>query len=172
MKQHLNVAERIAKYAQQLGYEVRTFASDGGSYYVELSYGDEDHVEALKVRIADHDLPPTYAGTFGRADFEVGPHSRGHVDGWKGVVSDLAERMKKPVPARVSSGLAQDRAKQQAKAAQQKQAAALYLERSKAHAAPVDAEMRRLGLEGLSGRARKKARQKIRKKLGLVNTDF
>ena len=77
------IADRIARHARQLGWRAETSGSNlSSSAYVVATWspaGDDDGLETvtLKIRVSDHDLPPSY----GRADLEVGPHGGGHVDG-------------------------------------------------------------------------------------------
>ena len=44
---------------------------------VDCVYGEDDDLEnyrEIKIRISDHELPPTYHRTMGSADIEIGPH--------------------------------------------------------------------------------------------------
>lgn len=98
------VGDRIRKYASEMGWEVTDTARSGasGSNYLHLArpsgkvdkYGDPimDHV---KLRISDHDLPPTYKRTIGEADYDVGVGGKSRMDeqgGWADAVGWLARR--------------------------------------------------------------------------------
>jgi len=98
------IGDRIRKHAADMGWEVTDTARSqaSGSNYLNLSrpsgkldeFGDPimDHV---KVRISDHDLPPSYKRTMGEADFDVGVGGKDRVDeqgGWADAVGWLARR--------------------------------------------------------------------------------
>lgn len=98
------IGDRIRKYATEMGWEVTDTARSGasGSNYLNLArpsgkvdkYGDPimDHV---KLRISDHDLPPSYKRNIGEADYDVGVGGKGRADeqgGWADAVGWLARR--------------------------------------------------------------------------------
>lgn len=98
------IGDRIRKHAVGMGWDVTDTArsQSSGSTYLNLSrpsgnldeFGDPilDHV---KVRISDHDLPPSYKRTIGEADFDVGVGGKDRLDeqgGWADAVGWLARR--------------------------------------------------------------------------------
>ena len=83
------IAGQIEKYASHLGYGVERSGSNiSGSKYLSLTH--EALGEPLKVRISDHDLPPSYGPP---GDYDVRP-----VDAWQDVVKSLADRVGQPMP--------------------------------------------------------------------------
>lgn len=165
-----NIAERIARYAGQFGYDVERHGSaSSSSQYVDLAfyqeYEDGSHdYETLKIRVSDHDLPPTYGALNGYANYEVGPHDS--ATEWDVVVADLAERTGNPLPPAVKAAQTR-KAKLAAEWAARDAAMSERRLQQIAEQDRVTAEMVRLGLNDLSGKARKRARQKIRKQLGI-----
>ena len=98
------IGDRIRKYATEMGWEVTDTARSrsSGSNYLHLArpsgdldkYGDPimDHV---KLRISDHDLPPTYKRTIGEADYDVGVSGKARWDeqgDWADAIGWLARR--------------------------------------------------------------------------------
>ena len=98
------IGDRIRKHATEMGWEVTDTARSGasGSNYLHLArpsgkvdkYGDPimDHV---KLRISDHDLPPSYKRTIGEADYDVGAGSNVRADeqgDWADAIGWLARR--------------------------------------------------------------------------------
>lgn len=165
-----DIAERIARYAAQFGYDVERHGSaSSSSQYIELAfykeYDDGSHdYETLKIRVSDHDLPPTYGALSGYADYEVGPHDSGTE--WDIVVADLAERTGNPLPPAVKAAQTR-KAKLAAEWAAREAKMSEWQRQVKAESGLVTAEMVRQGLNDLNGKARKRARQKIRKQLGI-----
>lgn len=74
------------------------------SIYITFTYeeaGEPDEYgpvemygECIRVRISDHELPPTYGQLNGWPTYEVGPHGSAHVDGLEGVIAAMIERAK------------------------------------------------------------------------------
>lgn len=98
------IGDRIRKYATEMGWEVTDTARSGasGSNYLHLArpsgrvdkYGDPimDHV---KLRISDHDLPPSYKRNIGEADYDVGISGKARADeqgDWADAIGWLARR--------------------------------------------------------------------------------
>jgi len=84
------IAGRLAKYADKMGYSVaREGSALSGSQYLNLSHESLDG--PLKVRISDHNLPPSY-GVPGDIDVHAGTPREESV-GWSDAVKHLADRI-------------------------------------------------------------------------------
>lgn len=97
-----SIADRIARYAASLGYSAaHTGSKLSESAYVEVTLWDEADADAgvsLKIRVSDHDLPPSYAAP----DIDVlATEARGFGVHWTAAVARLAREAGKPVPATV-----------------------------------------------------------------------
>ena len=169
-----DIAERIARYAAQFGYDVERHGSaSSSSQYVNLAFyqehddGSHDY-ETLKIRVSDHDLPPTYGKMHGYADYEVG--SPDSTLEWDDVVEILAKRTSNSLPPAVKAVRTRHANEAEKREKQRQEYASKFAEQNRRWAegqASVNAEMAARGLNHLSGKARKRARYKIRKQLGL-----
>ena len=109
------VPARLAEYAEKLGYSVsRDVSKVSGSEYLNLTHGKLPD-QNLKVRISNHDLPPSY-GTPGDFDVHVGQPRDLSVD-WTQVVRSLAGRVGKPVPGPVAAVISRQESKAAAQSA-------------------------------------------------------
>jgi hypothetical protein len=149
----------ITNHAKRLGYSVEKKAASNisDSNYLYLSHPGTT-TEAI-IRVSDHSLPPSYGGRGGYID--VGPHGEGM--SWESAVSELARRVNKPVPDEVSKIIAAARMENDAAIA----ARDAWQARRNNEAARVSEIMAERGLDDLTGRQRKRARQRIRSELGL-----
>lgn len=184
-------ADIVADHAKKLGYDVEKRGSaSSGSEYLNLSIGDGDNFQTLKVRISDHELPPTYGLMHGYADYEIGPHDSGAVRGWAGVVDDLAKRAGKPTPSAAKAQLTKQEKLRRSQAEARQRAEqnrvdsqnwfekrledsrfedrAPYKQQSRDY---VSLLMDERGLGDLVGKKRKKARQKIREELSRFSSE-
>jgi hypothetical protein len=94
------VADRMAKHLEQMGYSVGHEGSSlSGSRYLTLNHDAVPN--GLKIRVSDHDLPPSY-GRPGDYDVHSGS-ARAESVSWMDAVRDLAERIGAPVPPGVKS---------------------------------------------------------------------
>lgn len=165
-------AKKLAKMASEMGYSVGHDASNvSRSQYLTLDHPSLD--SSLKIRIADHSLPPSYPNS---ANIEVGPH--GEAVGWANAISALARRIGAPVPGEAASQLAQDEAERiaQEKLTQERSAAYQANQRARAkaleniqnspNAARVAELQKRLNDPSITGNARKKLNAKLREALG------
>lgn len=118
-----DLANKIGSYAGQLGYSVEPQGSAlSRSSYLSLSH-DALPDTTVKVRVSDHDLPPSY-GPPGDYDVHYGAPRQFSTD-WINAVADLARRVNQQVPAPIQSQLtrmanlqaARDAADAQARAA-------------------------------------------------------
>lgn len=92
------VSERIARYAEQLGYAVSTSASGiSASNYLECWRDGQ----SVRVRIANHDARPTYERINGAADIEV--RTQDGPAAWMSAVRRLAELAGLPAPAKLGA---------------------------------------------------------------------
>ena len=122
-----DLAKSLQRWAEEMGLTVERSASKlSGSRYLNVSRADKDGnlLGGWKIRVSDHDLPPTYAVQHGEADYEVGSHSMGARGGVPAAVSWLSDVTGLPVPSgikgavtRHQSELAAEVARQQADAA-------------------------------------------------------
>lgn len=94
--ENARIADRIARYAEQLGYAVSTSASGiSASNYLECWRDGR----SVRVRIANHDARPTYERLNGAADIEV--RTQDGPDAWMSAVRRLAELAGLPAPAKL-----------------------------------------------------------------------
>ena len=97
------IAARIGNYAAKMGYNVNPSGSQiSKSAYLDLSH-DVLPGGSLKVRVSDHNLPPSY-GPPGDFDVHAGMPREESVD-WAQAVRGLADRVGEPVPAAAQSQL-------------------------------------------------------------------
>lgn len=101
-------ATQIEKYAEASGWSVdETFGSGlSGSKYVVLSRESGDEVETVKIRVSNHELPPTYKYQHGMADYEVVPDKVNHNDAqgdWRDAIKWLSQKSGSKIPAAVRS---------------------------------------------------------------------
>lgn len=158
-KQLEAIADRIARYAEQMGFRVsRGYSGSSGSCYVIAEIGADETYRSAKVRVSDHTLPPSYSPS----DIDVEPMGLA----WHEAVERLAEIAGAPLPAPVKAHvtrLAKAAAKRTADEARRSAEAAAYRE---AHA-PLDtlrdAIMAERGWDRLTGNKRRKAKQKATK---------
>ena len=104
------LAERIARHARALGYEADVSCSRlSGSAYVDIT---KDGVAVARVRLANHEERPSYAGLHGKVTHYINTTPGANGPTWRDVVVELAERAGKPVPAsiRAAQAAAQTRA--------------------------------------------------------------
>ncbi len=154
-------AETIARQLERAGFSVERAASGvSSSRYVTASLRDADGnyvLEPYKIRVSDHDLPPSYGG----ADYDVGPHDLGNSD-WTRVVNLLTERAGLSVPPAVKAVMTRNARIREQMEAEAKAAAA---SRGPSHYVLEkrnDALLAAAGLSGLRGKARKRALTKLR----------
>lgn len=174
------IRDRIAKNAADLGWHVdrRQASSASGSNYLTLSrptgasdsFGDPV-MSTVKVRVSDHDLPPSYKGMMGAADFDVGVGGvRGDAQGdWADAVKWLADRAGVSPPASVRAAIT----KREADAARGAQVEAANLARTRAiqqAAADLDARVMQAfptewaAADAKSGDARREAKRALRRR--------
>ncbi|WP_414902474.1 hypothetical protein ACMT1E_04390 [Sphingomonas flavalba] len=153
-------AETIARQLRAAGFQVARDGSNlSSSQYVTASMHDADDeaiVEPYKIRVSDHDLPPSY----GSADYDVGPHSLACSD-WTRVVVRLCEMAGVAVPAATRGVITREANKAAEARRRAAEAAACFAPIAAALEARrtwVDAELERIGLSHLTGVQRKKAR--------------
>ncbi|HOJ22980.1 MAG TPA: hypothetical protein PLY56_15745, partial [Armatimonadota bacterium] len=99
------LAERIARHARALGYEADVSCSRlSGSAYVDIT--TKDGAAVARVRLANHEERPSYAGLHGRVThyIDTTPGTSGLT--WHDVVVELATRAGKPVPASIRAAQA------------------------------------------------------------------
>lgn len=173
-----DLASRVAGGAEGLGYKVGREGSNlSSSQYLTLSHPALE--DAVRIRIADHSLPPTYARQHGPADIELGPH--GEATGWENALANLARRVGADVPRDAAEEIARAAAEREALAAVDASRAAAYAERSARKeaafaAAPESSEAARiadlrarLADPQVTGNQRKKLNGKLRDALSRVN---
>jgi hypothetical protein len=97
------IASRIGTYAAKMGYSVAPSSSQiSRSSYLELNH-DLIPGDTIKVRVSDHNLPPSY-GSPGDFDVHSGAPREESVD-WANTVKALADRIGANVPPSVASVL-------------------------------------------------------------------
>ena len=78
MKKIDDIANYVHRHLKAAGASCELhYSSHGTSVYIFASSEDEDGdilAGPIKIRVSDHDLPPTYGQMHGWADIEVGPH--------------------------------------------------------------------------------------------------
>ena len=100
------IADRIAGYATKLGYDVLPSASNlSSSRYLSLQH-DLLPDTMLKVRVSDHDLPPSYGSP---GNYDIRPSDGSY---WADVVKSLADRVGQTVPSAVQRVLRKPQALQ------------------------------------------------------------
>lgn len=117
------IADSIARWAEEMGLSVDRLKSKlSGSQYLSVSHADPDGniIGQRKIRVSDHDLPPSYGEMHGSADYEIGPHSMGAEGGSTDAVMWMADQFGLPVPKGMS-GVVARRKKQLAEMADIKQ---------------------------------------------------
>jgi hypothetical protein len=97
MARELTVVQRIAEMAKDMGYATaRDSSKISGSEYLGLSH--DKLPDTLKVRVSDHDLPPSYGPP---GDYDV--YGKGRTTGngihWSDAIAHLAGRVGEKVPA-------------------------------------------------------------------------
>ena len=103
-QRNATIAERIARHARALGYEADVSCSRlSGSAYVDIT---KDGVAVARVRIANHEERPSYAGLHGRVTHYLDTTPGVHGLTWMDVVIELARRAEKPVPASIRAAQA------------------------------------------------------------------
>jgi len=95
------IAERIARYATQLGWQVEMDSSNlSSSRYLKLqksaanSVENEESLEEVEIRVSSHGQRPSY---YREVDFEVGRHQEADGD-WLDCIVWLAQRDNLPMP--------------------------------------------------------------------------
>lgn len=106
-----DLAASIRRWAEEMGLSVSHKRSGlSGSQYLEVEkIDDAGNAVSRKVRISDHDLPPSYQQLHGAADYEVGPHSMGGGEGATDAVMWLADQFGAPVPGGMAGAVAKRR---------------------------------------------------------------
>ena len=98
-----NVAARIAGQAEKLGFSVSRDASKlSASKYLELTH-DKLPNSDIKIRISDHDLPPSY-GPPGDYDVHAGS-PRDQSVSWYDTIKSLADKIGQPPPSLAQSAI-------------------------------------------------------------------
>lgn len=107
----VNEARKLARWLveAELLYVSQVSASSSSRYFI-VRVGDDD----VKIRIADHDLPPTWKSIHGEADYEVGKHFEATHDNVADLVVDLCSRAGRPVPRCVKAAVARAELKRRA----------------------------------------------------------
>jgi hypothetical protein len=97
-----SIAARIAGYAEKLGYQVdRSGSAQSSSSYLTLSH--DALPDSLKVRVADHNLPPSYGPP---GDYDVHARlPREESINWAQAVRGLANKVGAEVPGPVKAAL-------------------------------------------------------------------
>ena len=95
------IADRIAKYARQLGWSTQiNYSNSSDSVYVTCERPDV--LNLVKIRISDHPLPPSYRKISGQSHFEVGSHDEAN-GSWAEAIAWIAdEDQKLPPPVKAS----------------------------------------------------------------------
>ena len=92
------ISKRIAEMAKEMGYSTAKDASKlSGSQYLGLNH-EKMPDKTLKVRVSDHDLPPSYGSP---GDYDVYVNERPSLNGihWSDAVMHLAKRIGEKPPA-------------------------------------------------------------------------
>ncbi len=88
------ISERVKKYLSEMHLSFDSFGSYlSGSEYIEIN-GPNDSV--IKIRISNHNLPPTYMKKHGESDYEIGDYDEGC--DWKSVLRAIATRLDIQLP--------------------------------------------------------------------------
>lgn len=104
-----DIADSIARWAEEMGLSVERLRSKlSGSQYLSVSHADPDGnvLGQRKIRVSDHDLPPSYGQMHGEADYEIGPHAMGAEGGSTDAVMWMADQFGLPVPKGMSGAVA------------------------------------------------------------------
>lgn len=112
-------AKHFEKHLQllKLPYEMKDSPLSKSCYFYVHT---ED--ESIKIRVSDHELPPSYGILHGQSDYEVTPKDKMHPEShgtWYKVINQLCKRFDLPVPATVKRLLTID-ANEQKQQAEQK----------------------------------------------------
>lgn len=104
-------AASIRRWAEEMGLSVSHKRSGlSGSQYLEVAKVDDaGNAVSRKVRISDHDLPPSYQQFHGAADYEIGPHSMGGGEGATDAVMWLSDQFGAPIPGGMAGAVAKRR---------------------------------------------------------------
>jgi len=172
------IAERIKRHAEAMGLTVRMDASNlSDSYYLQITRyaGDDEDYEFrgdVRVRISSHEARPTYERLHGYADYEVGDHPMSMGD-WLGCVVWLAKKFELPLPPAVRAAQTRRETLSRKREAERQDRVRVEHQRltdereSIRQALATDPEAARLheelvgfGLAGLSGKARRKGKDR------------
>jgi hypothetical protein len=111
------MSARIGKYAEGMGYNVTPEGSNlSSSQYLTLTH--DALPDSLKIRMSDHELPPSYGSP---GNYDIRPSDGSF---WAEVVKSLADKVGADVPAPVRSILTKAEAQKAADAALQRQSPA------------------------------------------------
>lgn len=104
-------AASIRRWAEEMGLSVSHKRSGiSGSQYLAIEKVDDaGNAIERKMRISDHDLPPSYQQFHGAADYEIGPHSMGGGDGATDAVMWLSDQFGAPIPGGMAGAVAKRR---------------------------------------------------------------
>lgn len=105
------IAASIRRWAEEMGLSVSHKRSGlSGSQYLEVEKVDDaGNAVSRKVRISDHDLPPSYQQFHGAADYEIGPHSMGGGDGTTDAVMWLSDQFGAQIPGGMTGAVTKRR---------------------------------------------------------------
>lgn len=103
-------ADRLAAALDKMGvsYNRKGSGLSGSQYFEFYDKGDEFR----KVRVSDHELPPSYGTMHGYADVEIGPHMSG--SDYEAALDQIANWTGTKVPSQVKAGFAAAKSKQAA----------------------------------------------------------
>lgn len=170
------IADHLSRMAEDMGFRVGRESSNlSKSEYLHLEHPNLEN--GLKIRIADHSLPPSYPNS---ANIEVGPH--GEATGWANAIDWLARKIGVQTPEPAASQLAADEAENVRMRQLQAERTAAYVDSQRARAAALEgvknspnadriAELQaKLADRSITGNQRKKLNEKLRNALGYTKT--
>lgn len=100
---NMQAAERIVRYCEQMGLSASADRSGlSASTYIEVE--DEDATQTLRLRIADHEMKPTYEALHGTPDWQGKRHD------WLAAIKFVAARFGVEPPKRIATRIARETA--------------------------------------------------------------
>ncbi len=108
-KQCRQTTDKLAKALTQPGTSVEEISSTlSESYYLMVTRwtADGEFDQTIKIRISDHELPPTYANQHGAADYEIGENngysSFDHIN-WHELAIAVLTKLDMTIPAYINA---------------------------------------------------------------------